>query len=545
MESIRIEKLRCLTDTGDIAIKPVTVLLGQNSSGKSTFLRVFPLLKQSIESRTTGPILWNGRLVDFGNYDDAHQSSSTNSILFHFKFQVKKNKDSWEYRRLLFAFDELSKQILHDLDINLILKITKDKNQEVTKISEITLCFSDSKIIIEFDKGDNISAFSVNSLNVLEHGGKYIFRQSDNNYLLPTIYESMVSKKETASEIDLSSKFLRMSRYRNFLTLAQILFDCIKKRVHHFTAKNTILTILFSFGIGDSESMLNDIQNNKYAGKRWKNHTKKWTTETKEFQEIRDLIIANAVPLILESCNQLIANLAERVKYMGPVRATAERYYRIQDLAIDEVDYQGQNLAMFFRNLTKSEKDDFDKWTHEYFGFKLSIESSLGHISLKIQSEDSNQPINVADTGFGFSQILPVITQLWLLSSALPKRGGALPKRERVGRGRDNISPVIFAIEQPEFHLHPRLQGVLTDAFVKSIKAAKANEIDLRLMIETHSEALVNRLGDLVADGTIAAEDINIVLFEPAGEPDKVNVRIAEFDSEGYLVNWALGFFNR
>ena len=48
MDSIRVERLRCLADTGDIKIKPLTILLGQNSSGKSSFLRVFPLLKQSI-----------------------------------------------------------------------------------------------------------------------------------------------------------------------------------------------------------------------------------------------------------------------------------------------------------------------------------------------------------------------------------------------------------------------------------------------------------------------------------------------------------------
>jgi predicted ATPase len=46
MDSIRIQNLRCLSDTGFIQIKPITVLLGQNSSGKSTFLRVLPLLKQ-------------------------------------------------------------------------------------------------------------------------------------------------------------------------------------------------------------------------------------------------------------------------------------------------------------------------------------------------------------------------------------------------------------------------------------------------------------------------------------------------------------------
>ena len=76
MDSIRLQRLRCLSDTGEIKIKPITILVGENSSGKSTFLRFFPLLKQSVESRTIGPVLWNGRLVDFGNYKDAHQKHS-------------------------------------------------------------------------------------------------------------------------------------------------------------------------------------------------------------------------------------------------------------------------------------------------------------------------------------------------------------------------------------------------------------------------------------------------------------------------------------
>jgi predicted ATPase len=82
MDSIRVERLRCLSDTGYIQLKPITVLLGQNSSGKSTFLRILPLLKQSVESRTTGPILWSGRLVDFGNFNDAHQTGSKDDIAF-------------------------------------------------------------------------------------------------------------------------------------------------------------------------------------------------------------------------------------------------------------------------------------------------------------------------------------------------------------------------------------------------------------------------------------------------------------------------------
>lgn len=71
MESLRIKGLRSLLDTGRIPIKPLTILVGENSSGKSTFVRSFPLLRQSIDAKTKGPILWYGPYVDFGLFEDA------------------------------------------------------------------------------------------------------------------------------------------------------------------------------------------------------------------------------------------------------------------------------------------------------------------------------------------------------------------------------------------------------------------------------------------------------------------------------------------
>ena len=61
MESIRIKNFRSLQDTGNIDLKPITILVGKNSAGKSTFLRTFPLFKQSVEERTKAPILLYSR----------------------------------------------------------------------------------------------------------------------------------------------------------------------------------------------------------------------------------------------------------------------------------------------------------------------------------------------------------------------------------------------------------------------------------------------------------------------------------------------------
>lgn len=55
MKSIEIKNMRCLKDTGIIELPPITILVGENSSGKSTFLRSFPLLKQSFRKRKMAP----------------------------------------------------------------------------------------------------------------------------------------------------------------------------------------------------------------------------------------------------------------------------------------------------------------------------------------------------------------------------------------------------------------------------------------------------------------------------------------------------------
>ena len=56
LKKIGIKNVRSLENTGMIQLAPITLLVGENSSGKSTFLRTFPLIKQSISKRTDGPI---------------------------------------------------------------------------------------------------------------------------------------------------------------------------------------------------------------------------------------------------------------------------------------------------------------------------------------------------------------------------------------------------------------------------------------------------------------------------------------------------------
>lgn len=88
---IRIQNLRSLLDTGFIEIKPLTILLGANSSGKSTFLRSFPLFTQSVSKSLREPISWfDDAYVDFGDYDTAKSKLAPEGegIMFSYKIQT-------------------------------------------------------------------------------------------------------------------------------------------------------------------------------------------------------------------------------------------------------------------------------------------------------------------------------------------------------------------------------------------------------------------------------------------------------------------------
>ncbi len=51
IESIQIENFKCIERSGVIEIRPITLLLGPNSSGKSSILKPLLLMKQTADSR--------------------------------------------------------------------------------------------------------------------------------------------------------------------------------------------------------------------------------------------------------------------------------------------------------------------------------------------------------------------------------------------------------------------------------------------------------------------------------------------------------------
>jgi hypothetical protein len=287
-------------------------------------------------------------------------------------------------------------------------------------------------------------------------------------------------------------------------------------------------------GYGDVYKFFENIEGQDYL----KNSILARGVNSVEFKKLCDSIFAARFGDVVDGINFSLDAISRDVIYLEPLRANAQRYYRQQSLAIGEIDSKGENIAMFLDNLRKSQIGELNVWMGKYFGVQIFPVKKGGHVSLNIRQVGGGGDTNIADMGFGFSQMLPIAIQLWAAESI-----GV----DGIQRKRSARNPIIV-IEQPELHLHPDFQAKLADVFVAAVgdklnESNKTRDGRLRIVIETHSADLINRIGALVGDGLISKNDIQIILFEQPDSNSSTNLVVAEFDDDGVLVNWPLDFF--
>jgi hypothetical protein len=249
--------------------------------------------------------------------------------------------------------------------------------------------------------------------------------------------------------------------------------------------------------------------------------------------QLRTIFLANRMPSALTACFRRLREIVLRTLYIGPVRARSERYYRYQDLAVSEIDSDGKNFPMFLNSLTNSQKDRFSDWVKSRFGYGVKVSHDQGHISISLSANE--RVTNIVDTGYGVSQILPVLGQIWWAAN-----------RGSIRDLRRTPSATVLLIEQPELHLHPAHQALIADALAGQQGGSNRfpGHVPVQFVIETHSEALVNRIGQLIAEGRVSPTDAQVLLFDADPKDERATiVSIASFDTEGALLNWPYGFF--
>ncbi|MCO5936532.1 AAA family ATPase [Mucilaginibacter sp. RB4R14] len=191
---LRIKNFRSLEDTGDIDIKPITILIGKNSSGKSSFLRTFPMLKQSTEEKTKSPILLYGNYIDFGSYKDIkpHNLKSENEKYelgftldeYFFEFLNRRNRGRRYVRYPL----------RKDFAVNYNLKF-EENDKELIQISEIVFKFLTNQVVIKIDqKKNSTTSIVINGSNHFKADDNFRFID-DGGFFLEFLKEKKISSE--------------------------------------------------------------------------------------------------------------------------------------------------------------------------------------------------------------------------------------------------------------------------------------------------------------------------------------------------------------
>ncbi|KAB1925785.1 DUF3696 domain-containing protein [Micromonospora noduli] len=232
---------------------------------------------------------------------------------------------------------------------------------------------------------------------------------------------------------------------------------------------------------------------------------------------------AGRVARLASGISAEVRQLLDSLVWLGPLRSAPRRVY--DRSSTDPNPGDGRQTAMFLFDHV-SVVDQVNDWM-EQLEVPYSLEvlplnagSTSGLVgdlvAIVLTDRRSGVQVTPADVGFGISQVLPIVVEL-------------LSRRES-----------IIMIEQPETHLHPRLQSRLADLFIETARVGgRGNQV----IVETHSEHVMLRIQRRIREGTLDAGDVQVVYIDQDSEGSAVVHRL-RVDTDGNFVDeWPHGFF--
>lgn len=209
----------------------------------------------------------------------------------------------------------------------------------------------------------------------------------------------------------------------------------------------------------------------------------------------------------------------------APLRSHPNRTYDPVRLAQDA---QGEYIPSYLANLSRRDPGEWQTLKNrlETFGKDSGL---FDEITVRPFGKSDGDPFqiqirkfgngrkgpqrNLIDVGYGISQALPILTELFR-----------------------NDAPSTFLLQQPEVHLHPQAQATL-GTLLGSVAAGGR-----QLFIETHSDYIIDRVRMDVRDQTTGLKpaDVSILYFEP-NDLD-VQIHSIQLDEMGNVHEAPIGY---
>ncbi|ARC36850.1 hypothetical protein A6J80_11080 [Paracoccus yeei] len=234
-------------------------------------------------------------------------------------------------------------------------------------------------------------------------------------------------------------------------------------------------------------------------------------------------IFQDGAPSILKDLFGTIADAVPLVSYLGPFRSETGHFIGSPQYVPQDLGSRGEHtVEILANNVLRGDgrlQASVSKWLEEKMGHRLSLHSEDGFSRIALSQLKADADVSLSETGAGFSQVLPIITQNFMSQMSL--------------------SPENFLIsEQPELHLHPAAHGDLADLFIST-----AQNNGRSVLIETHSEQLIMRVRRRIAENVINPEDVVLWSIGHSRQAGESDVRIISLDRTGTPSDWPEGVF--
>ena len=397
---ITVKGFKSIAEACEIDIRPLTILAGANSSGKSSIMQPLLMLKQTLEAPyDPGPLLLDGPNVQFTEAEQFLSKLTDGKRTDRFRIQIK----------------------TRDTDFAHSVETTLKKRQVGFEIIEMTVEIKQVGKPLPFKHFTLYPKMSVEEIRALGDKGP---THNDLNAVKP-------SRCFLGFESQDSDRFFNVT----YTILETYIFDSI-----HLPGLR-----------GNSERIY------------------KWISTGLRYPGTFDNYTASIIHEWQETKDKRLKTLTDTLRTLGLTGHVGTK--KIGD---------------------------------------VGIEVQVGRILH--EGDEGNDLVNIADVGFGVSQVLPVLV------AVIAAEPGQL-----------------VYIEQPELHLHPRAQVALAQVLADAAKRG------VRVVAETHSSLLLLGVQTLVAEGELPPELVKLHWFTRR-EDGITEVDSVDLDEAGTYGDWSVDF---
>jgi len=569
IKEISVGNFKAIANKQSIAIKPITLIFGPNSSGKSSIIHSLLYIHNAFATGDLDPhyMKISGNSVDLGGFNQFVYKRKIETPI-EWGIKISNSEFSKRLKEILFQTEEVSINVaisqsytertkkVYDKENNKYVEIPTGElisrgSPQVTKyeiFTDNTLFLkmsmkSNKQMTIDFinleheainqilkaiiEAKTSVLNFDENEIHILRNAAQEVCEKiyTENNSFIPKNFSSLkIDLLESIEQIFAVSKENREKDLKNAVeTFFPRLLNEILEGVYNSIDK-TLGNLIY---LGPLRSYPErHISFTKYNDPNWQ------AGGGLAWEIVRDNeLIRNTINNWLENEEKLKTPYRLEVRKLIDTQSPdiikildGFKEYLSRDVEIDISDILeliiNKDFSSIDESLIKEKFDNYiDQFASELVDLSEIFEGSDVLNDLVLIDKRSDTVVSHRDVGIGISQVLPVLAYAY------------------------SFKDRIITIEQPEIHLHPALQAELADVFIET--AIKNNNTYL---LETHSEHFILRILRRIREGyannnpELKIEDVNVVYVKPT-EKGSIVYQIPVTADGDFETHWPDGFF--